>query len=116
MHFCLSHSLTHMSIQDSILIVEVPNMSWLLAFMNKAFFVGCYFRCKCRKRASLLWMTEMMMVMMVMNQTELLTHGGNALSTFDDFKDDISIEDDDGDDAGCMFSYLCVLLDYQLIL
>lgn len=32
--------------------------------------------------------------------TELLTHGGNALSTFDDFKDNISIEDDD-DDAGC---------------
>ncbi|KAG0589628.1 hypothetical protein KC19_1G034800 [Ceratodon purpureus] len=30
--------------------------------------------------------------------TELLTHGGNALSSFDDFKDNISIEDDD--DAG----------------
>jgi hypothetical protein len=47
--------------------------------------------------------------------TELLTHGGNALSTFDDFRDDISIEDDDGDDAGCMFLYLCVLLDYQFV-
>lgn len=35
--------------------------------------------------------------------TELLTHGGSALSTFDDFKDNISIEDDD-DDAGCMVS------------
>lgn len=41
--------------------------------------------------------------------TELLTHGGNALSTFDDFRDNISIEDDD-DDAGCMAFYLCFKL------
>lgn len=41
--------------------------------------------------------------------TELLTHGGNALSTFDDFKDDISIESD-GDDDGCMFFILHVML------
>ena len=40
--------------------------------------------------------------------TELLTHGGNALSSFDDFKDDISIEEDDDDDAGCMAIYLYV--------
>lgn len=40
--------------------------------------------------------------------TELLTHGGNALSTFDDFKDNISIEDDD--DAGCMVLSLCVII------
>jgi len=36
--------------------------------------------------------------------SELLTHGGSALSTFDDFRDNISIEDDD-DDAGCMVFY-----------
>lgn len=41
--------------------------------------------------------------------TELLTHGGNALSTFDDFKDNISIEDDD-DDAGCTAFATCNLL------
>lgn len=43
--------------------------------------------------------------------TELLTHGGNALSSFDDFKDNISIEDDD-DDAGCMVFYLYVWVAY----
>ncbi len=35
--------------------------------------------------------------------TEVLTHGGSALSTLDDFQEDVSVEDE-GDDSGCMKS------------
>lgn len=35
--------------------------------------------------------------------TEVLTHGGSALSTLDDFREDVSMEDE-GDDSGCMKS------------
>jgi len=34
---------------------------------------------------------------------EVLTHGGSALSTLDDFREDVSMEDE-GDDSGCMKS------------
>ncbi len=33
--------------------------------------------------------------------TEVLTHRGAALSTLDDFQEDVSLEDED-DEAGCM--------------
>lgn len=35
--------------------------------------------------------------------TEVLTHGGTALSTLDDFKEDLSIGDED-EDGACMAS------------